>query len=882
MAMVGGLLVPAARADAATPGGVVDLSFGSCGVRLAMPRGDGGFGTENSVANAVAVQPDGKIVLAGQPKFATSIVVVRLLADGGWDHSFGNAGSVVTYLPGGGPRISSVVLQPDGRIVVAGTQIPYGGGAPAVLLARYLPNGALDPSFGTGGMITHALDSYLYGLALQPDGKLVGAGQRVFRVLANGTLDPGFGSNGVAPTGHGVDVAIQTDGKIVVPYSTATGPPTGDDFTLLRLMPDGSPDPSFKSAPVDLGGGTDGVTDVALTGDGRIVTAGGSMVNGGADGVGLTRHLPGGALDATFGDQGRVVVPSLKPEVATPVRAAVQDDGKVVVAFTQANRPYGQDPILSFALARFTGGGDLDDSFGDHGLTVTPVNDRDGVVGGLARQPSGDWVVGGTLTHNWEEPMFPAAVRYHGGGTAASPRVTPANCRRDADVSSLAGWNFGMVGVGMRSTAHTFVLTNTGTAPVTPTGVGLREGGADQYRVIADACTGTTLAPGSTCAMSVVFAPTRSDVRTAQLVVWDDAGWGSQAAGLQGEGILGSGPMGWGSNDLGQRANSAGRVAGPVPLANVISVAAGYFHSVALKQDGTVWTWGWNGMGQLGDGTNVSRSTPVRVGGLTDVVAIAAGGYHGLAVRSDGTLWTWGWNYLGQLGDGSTVDRWRPVRVEGLPPVTAVAGGWVHSVAVGHDGSVRSWGWNGTGQLGDGSTVDRHRPVLVDGLGRIQSVATGIGHTLAVRTDGSLFAWGWNALGQLGDGTTADRTRPVPVQGVSDARLVTAGGYHSVVIRFGGNVSAWGWNGYGQLGDGTTVSRVTPAEVPGFQWARAVAGGFLHTLAVENDHTVRAWGWDSAGQVGDGGTDPRLSPVTVYGVGNARTVSAGAVHSLSA
>src|SRR5262249_26375217 len=140
-----------------------------------------------------------------------------------------------------------------------------------------------------------------------------------------------------------------------------------------------------------------------------------------------------------------------------------------------------------------------------------------------------------------------------------------------------------------------------------------------------------------------------------------------------------------------------------LPLTDVVAVGMGVNHTVALKSDGTVWTWGDNSQGQLGDNGQVAfRSTPAQVAGLSGIVSIAAGFNHTLALAGDGTVWTWGDNYGGQIGDGTTTDRPTPFHVPGLSGVTAIAAGGFHSVAVLGDGTVSTWGFNNSGQLGDG------------------------------------------------------------------------------------------------------------------------------------------------------------------------------------
>ena len=259
----------------------------------------------------------------------------------------------------------------------------------------------------------------------------------------------------------------------------------------------------------------------------------------------------------------------------------------------------------------------------------------------------------------------------------------------------------------------------------------------------------------------------------------------------------------------------------PVPvsdLTGVTTVAAGCVHTVALKNDGTVWAWGWNGLGQLGDGTeNNQRATPVQVSGITGVTAVAGGQAHSVALKNDGTVWAWGDNEYGQLGDGTTTNRLTPVQVSGLTDVTAVSvGGGCHSIALKNDGTVWAWGQNAFGGLGDGTENNqRTTPVQVNGLTGVIALAAGISYSVALKNDGTVWAWGWNGKGQLGDGTTTKRTTPVQVSDLTGVTAVAAGGSHCVALKNDGTLWAWGYNHHGQLGDGTTTDRTTPVQVSG-------------------------------------------------------------------
>ncbi len=240
-------------------------------------------------------------------------------------------------------------------------------------------------------------------------------------------------------------------------------------------------------------------------------------------------------------------------------------------------------------------------------------------------------------------------------------------------------------------------------------------------------------------------------------------------------------------------------------------VAAGEYHTVAVKTDGTLWTWGWDGYGQLGDGdpsgtgttTSVSQPAPVLIG--SGFAAVSAGTNHTVAVKQDGTLWAWGDNYYGQLGDGTATTRYVPAQIGS--GFAAVSAGWNHTVALKMDGTLWAWGNNYNGQLGDGTTTTRYVPAQI-GSGFAAVSAGSYLHTVAVKADGTLWAWGFNSNGQLGDGTTAQRSSPVQIG--SGFVSAAAGSYHTEAVKADGTLWAWGSNYHGQLGDGTWTSRYVP------------------------------------------------------------------------
>ncbi len=276
-------------------------------------------------------------------------------------------------------------------------------------------------------------------------------------------------------------------------------------------------------------------------------------------------------------------------------------------------------------------------------------------------------------------------------------------------------------------------------------------------------------------------------------------------------------------------------------LAGVVQIVGCGEHSLALKSDGTVWAWGDNTSGEIGDGTggdgtdNFNRNTPTQVLSLTGVTQIAGGWGHSLALKSDGTVWAWGANNAGQLGDGTNADRNTPIKLNGLATVVQIAGGGIHSIALKADGTLWAWGFNSSGQIGDGTTTDRSIPVQVSGLTDIAQVTGGAYHSLALKSNGTVWAWGSNYLGQLGDGTTTNKYIPVQVSGITEGVQVEGGtGWDSVVLRSDGTVWAWGYNEHGELGDGDNTSVIIPAQTIIATGQTLLAVGANHSLSLQS------------------------------------------------
>jgi len=342
----------------------------------------------------------------------------------------------------------------------------------------------------------------------------------------------------------------------------------------------------------------------------------------------------------------------------------------------------------------------------------------------------------------------------------------------------------------------------------------------------------------------------------------------------------------WGNNEFGQLGNSAMlNQYSPVKIdetnSDWVQVASGMTHSLAVKSDGSLWAWGDNTSGKVGDGTTIARPAPVRIGVENNWMQVSAGYHHSLAVKSDGSLWAWGNNERGQLGDGTTINRFEPVNVGAGNDWKQVGSGGAHSLAIRADGSLWAWGDNGFGQLGDMTKTDKHLPTRVGIDTSWVQLSAGETHSLAIKADGTLWAWGRNNYFQLGNTNTSDRIAPVQVGSSNGWAQVSTGTNHSIAVKSDGTLWAWGTNYHGQLGDGTTTTRYTPVQI-GIEndWGE-VSAGLYHTLGIKTNGRLCAWGDNSYDQLGDGSNVSHSVPMLVGLDTNWAQISAGYFHTVS-
>jgi alpha-tubulin suppressor-like RCC1 family protein len=300
----------------------------------------------------------------------------------------------------------------------------------------------------------------------------------------------------------------------------------------------------------------------------------------------------------------------------------------------------------------------------------------------------------------------------------------------------------------------------------------------------------------------------------------------------------------WGLNAYGQLGinNTTDRSTPVTTFAggtNWKQVSCGRLHTTAIKTDGTLWTWGLNAYGQLGiNNTTSPICTPITTfAGGTNWKQVSGCFFHTAAIKTDGTLWTWGYNYNGQLGINNTTDRSTPVTTfAGGTNWKQVSGGGYHTTAIKTDGTLWTWGRNNNGQLGNNTTTTRSTPITTFAGGTNWKQVSGcFFHTAAIKTDGTLWTWGYNGNGQLGNNTTTTRSTPVTTfAGGTNWKQVFGGNEHTAAVKTDGTLWTWGYNLFGTLGVNDTTTRCTPVTTfaGGTNW-KQVSGGDFHIAAIK-------------------------------------------------
>jgi alpha-tubulin suppressor-like RCC1 family protein len=343
----------------------------------------------------------------------------------------------------------------------------------------------------------------------------------------------------------------------------------------------------------------------------------------------------------------------------------------------------------------------------------------------------------------------------------------------------------------------------------------------------------------------------------------------------------------WGDNNSGQIGdNTIANRSTPIQeftrSCNWEKISGGGSVSGAIKTDGTLWMWGTNyPIPSIGDNTRVTRSTPRQIsiaaaGGLTGWKQISCGlNANPYAIRDDGTLWSWGQNNYGSAGDNTIQSRSTPRQISagagiGINGWTQVSGGANFGLAIRYDGTLWSWGYNffgGLGQNTSGNTARSTPRQEATSSTNWKQVSAGGYHVLAIKTDGTLWGWGWNANGQLGDNTSQSRSTPTQISagagiGINGWKQVSAGFDHSAAIRTDGTLWVWGGNTFSQLGINLSIGyRSTPLQefTASNNWKQVCAGNNT-TTAIKTDGTLWVWGSNTGGQLGDNTTQTRSTP----------------------
>ena len=349
----------------------------------------------------------------------------------------------------------------------------------------------------------------------------------------------------------------------------------------------------------------------------------------------------------------------------------------------------------------------------------------------------------------------------------------------------------------------------------------------------------------------------------------------------------------WGYNSYGQLGdNTTANKSSPVQTiaygANWKSISGGHHHIAAIKTDGTLWNCGRSGTyGQLGDNTTANKSSPVQTVTFgTNWKQVDCGRLYTAAIKTDGTLWCWGDNSNGQLGDNTATNRSSPVQtVTFATNWMQVSSGYFYTAAIKTDGTLWCWGDNANGQLGDNTTVKKSSPVQTVAFGtNWKSVSAGIWQIAAIKNDGTLWTWGSNSYGGLGDNTIVKKSSPVQTIAYgTNWQQVACGNFHTAAIKTDGTLWSWGRNLNGQLGNNTVTNRSSPVQTVAFgtNW-KQVDCGYHYTAAIKTDGTLWTWGYNIYGGLGDNTTTNRSSPVQtiMYGT-NWKSVGCGFFHTFA-
>ncbi|MEL1240966.1 RCC1 domain-containing protein [Flavobacterium flavipallidum] len=322
----------------------------------------------------------------------------------------------------------------------------------------------------------------------------------------------------------------------------------------------------------------------------------------------------------------------------------------------------------------------------------------------------------------------------------------------------------------------------------------------------------------------------------------------------------------WGSNFNGQLGDGTTVTKNKPTQINTTNnwqiVVAGDFHTAAIKNDGTLWAWGDFGYREFEVSSSIDKTIPTQIGTDSNWESVSAGGYHTVAIKTDGTLWAWGDNTYGQLGDGTKLNKTIPIQIGTANNWKTISAGKYHTIAIKTDGTLWAWGINSAGQLGDDTFTDRYKPTQIGTNNNWKTISTK-NHTVAIKTDGTLWGWGANYYGQLGISTNTNKNTPTQIGSTNNWQTIAAGDYHTVAIKTDGTLWTCGQNYYGELGDNTNIDKNVFTPIDTMTKCKIATAGNSFTLAIKTDNTLFAWGSNNTGKLGDATNTNKKVPTAI-------------------